>query len=128
LTYLDNSYQAHFVENALEEEGIRPMVLFLNSHALFPFERGLMGEGIEVRVIEADLESARAILDKVRMADVLACPDCGSVNLSYGVGMKDFWLTLLAIFMTLLVNPLAAKLAFLYKCRDCGKEFRKSKI
>ncbi len=128
LATVEDVYQAHTVEHALEEEGIRCIVAHENTTTMIPVLNGIMGAGIEIRVLEVDFLAANAILEKLKKEDVLKCPECGSQNLDYGVGTKSTLLRIFGSAAVMSVFGLAGKSAFVYKCRDCGTEFRKNQL
>lgn len=128
LTTLEDSYQAHFLRKALEDEGIRCIVVNENMSNLFPLA-GPLGNQIQIQVVEADFDVARNVLNKLKVnTDTIRCPHCESLNIKYGLGNANRLKRIFFLVMATIFSIPIAKVHFVYYCLDCNTEFRKSKL
>jgi hypothetical protein len=121
----DNSYEANFIKDNLEDEGIKCMVTNENFTTLMPHMNGMLGSGIQILVDKDDFERATQILNKGKNRDVQVCPNCNSTNVKYGLGTKHRLKKLLAIFIALVIASPVRHIRQTYYCQDCKTEFGK---
>lgn len=117
--------EAQILRSKLESYGIRCMVTNAHFSTLMPVYNQMMGGMIRIYVLESDLALAQELLDEpAQKTEQLVCPECGSENVKYGLGKKKIlkYFSLLLSFLVLI--PLLPNL-MVYRCRDCGHEFRK---
>lgn len=128
LTTAEDSYQAHFLKQALEDEGIRCIVINEHMNTLFPLA-GHMGNDIQIQVVEADAEIARNVLNKLKAnTDTIRCPNCESIKVKYGLGITNRIKRIIFLVLATVFWIPIAKVHFVYYCLDCKTEFRKSKF
>lgn len=127
LTTVDDTYQAHFLKKALEDEGIRCIVV--NEHTSPALSlAGPIGAMIQIRVAEVDYNAAAKVLQDLKAeTDKIVCPNCGSSDLKYGFGTKNKFLKVAWVILLSIFAPVATKYHFVYSCNNCGTEFRKNK-
>jgi DNA-directed RNA polymerase subunit RPC12/RpoP len=126
LANVADSYQAHFVKEALAQKGIECMVINENSANLLQ-HAGSLGECVLIRVLEKDYMTAKQVVDKLKTETAeITCPNCGSANVEYGKGGKNTLMRMGMIFSFLFVSP--GRMRLTYVCNDCNTEFRKSSI
>lgn len=127
LTTAEDSYQAHFLRKALEDEGIKCIVTNEHMSNLFPLA-GPLGNDIQIQVVEPDFEVARNILNKLKAnTDTIRCPNCDSLHVKYGLGITNRLKRIVFLVMATVFWVPIAKVLFVYYCLDCKTEFRKSK-
>lgn len=116
LTTVDNSIDAHMLQNKLEREGIFSYLLHENFTNLFPHYFGILGSGIQIMVLMDDLSKAREIahLDEHK----ITCPNCGSDQIDL---KNKFTAGMIALFLGALVGNLLNQ----FRCKVCGTEFKK---
>jgi hypothetical protein len=123
MTYIDlatvnDIYQAHFLTQALEEEGIRCIEANGNIATILPHLR----QGIQIRVKNTDYLKARVICDRIEQMWRLRCPECDSTRLKY-VGEEPQSLTAIEKFLSFFHIPVS-KYLLVYNCTDCGTTFK----
>jgi Putative prokaryotic signal transducing protein len=121
----DNSYEANFIKDNLEDAGIKCMVTNENFTTLMPHMNGMLGSGIQILVDKDDFERATQILDKGKNRDTPVCPTCNSTNVKYGLGTNHRLKKMLAIFIALVIASPVRHIRQTYYCRDCKTEFGK---
>lgn len=127
LTTLEDSYQAHFLKKALEDEGIMCVVVNEHMNSLFPLA-GPLGNDLQLQVAEVDFDAARNILNKLKSnTDTIRCPNCESLHVKYGLGIKNRFKRIIFLVMATVFWVPIAKVHYVYYCLDCQTEFRKSK-
>lgn len=119
----DNSYEANFIKDDLASEGIECMLTNENFVTLMPHMNGMLGSGIQILVDRADYDRAKEILVKRNNTKILACPNCNSKNIKYGLGTKHRLKKLLALVITLVIGFPMWHIRQNYCCRDCHTEF-----
>lgn len=126
----DTAAEAHLLKTKLESEEI-PCILFdehlVNLNPLYSVAVG----GIKLKVRESDWERANDLLAEIEKQpwrdeeeEAVKCPHCGSAELyAHFKSMKGIKGVLTAIVSFLLaVFPFYYKTV--YKCKNCGAEFR----
>ena len=122
LCTVDNSYEADFITDDLEEHGIEYMVTNENFTSLMPHMSGIPGCGIQILVDANDYESARQILEKRSKKEITVCPTCGSHNIKYGLGTKKPGTKLSALFLSLFTGVPIGNIKQTYYCIDCKSD------
>lgn len=126
LTTCDDSFQAHLIQGALENEGIPSLLHNDNTSNIL---RGLTPviSGVDILVYADDYDKAMDILRRNQMVpeDLKYCPHCHSPHIRLvrrkGQGMRAFFA---ALFSILAVAP-PGTAHWEYVCRDCGARFEK---
>jgi len=125
LCTVDNSYEANFIKEDLEDKGIPCILTNENITSLMPHMNGILGSGIQVLVDKDDLITAREILDKRKTSDVVVCPDCNSKNIKYGLGTTNKGKKILALIIAIVIGSPTKHIRQTYYCEDCKREFGK---
>lgn len=126
LTTTDNSYEANFLKEDLEGEGIPSFLTNENITNLVPNTVGLFGAGIQVMVPEEAYERAKAVLQKrQQVMAVMRCPHCDSMNVRFGLGSTGWLRKTVAVVMSLIAWIPFGNIRNTYYCDDCQFEFKK---
>lgn len=120
---VDNSYQAHFIKNMLEDEGIDCIVTNENFTTLMPYLNGILGSGIQILVDKNDVEKAIQVIESKVSKNVQVCPFCNSKNIRYGLGTKHKLKKIIAIIISLVVGSTFRHIQQTYFCSECKLEF-----
>ena len=129
----DNAIGAHILQAKLEDEGIVAHIHDENIMTVNPLLNVAVG-GVKLRVDEPDVKRALEILAEVDNTphtndedEVISCPNCQSTELySDFKSMKSAGGVLSGISSFLFgVFPIYYKR--LYRCKDCGTEFKGGK-
>ncbi len=128
-----NPIEANIIKAKLEDAGIRCFLTDENVATIQPLFNQAIG-GVKLNVFEKDVEQINVLLaDDVALevpeieveqdgAKAVACENCGSTNVSYGLATKNkhsWWVVVLSILMT--IYPFKANKC--YHCYKCGHEF-----
>lgn len=120
----DSAIQANLIKTKLESEGITCFLANENFANLMPHYYTLMGSGVIIKVPESEVSSAQEVLERCFPSKSNPiCPNCGSKNLTYGLGrnkMKKWMVVLMSIFVFM---PFS-NIDMFFKCNDCSTEFR----
>jgi DNA-directed RNA polymerase subunit RPC12/RpoP len=128
LTTAHDSYQAYFLKKALEDEGIQCMVINEYSSNIVQIP-GSMGNMIQIRVIEDDLQVATNVINKLKAnTDEIVCPNCGSKNVKLGFGFRDKFMRIVMLLLSFLFAAPPGRIALVYRCVECNTEFQKNKF
>jgi DNA-directed RNA polymerase subunit RPC12/RpoP len=127
-----NPIEANIVKARLDDSGFACFLADENLATLNPLYNQAIG-GVRLIVFERDVDAIDTLLaedillpdadvnDEVN-AEGVACENCGSTNVSYGMATKQkfsWWVTILSfIFFT---YPFKANKC--YHCYNCGEEF-----
>jgi len=122
LCTVDNSYEANFIKDDLADHGIPCILTNENMTSLLPHMNGILGSGVQVLVDKDDLDSAREILRKRRDGDVVACPECGSKNIKYGLGTTKRFKKIFALILAIALASPTKHIRQTYYCTDCKHE------
>lgn len=127
LCTVDNSYEANFIREDLNEQGIQCIVTNENFTALMPHMNGILGSGIQILVAQDDLEIAKQIIEKRAKEEVavVTCPHCNSKNIKYGLGTKHRLKRIMGMVIALVIATPARHIKLTYYCNDCKTEFGK---
>lgn len=124
LTTIENSYEAHFLKEDLDMEGIPSFLTNENLTNLIPMSFVPTGLGIQVMVRQEDLGKAKQILAKrEQLKKIISCPSCESSNIRLGPDRTSgglFSIVLALIGFLPYVDPRDR-----YFCNNCMKEFLK---
>ena len=102
LTTCNSAIEANLIKGMLENNGIRCFLTNENFSNLMPHYNGVMGAGVQIVIDENDVEQATALLSSQTKENEIVCPNCGSLNISYGLGTNKFKM-FLAVLMSLLI-------------------------
>ena len=126
LTTIDNSYEANFLKDDLGVAGIPCFLTNENITNLMPHTFGLLGSGIQVMVPEGELGKAKEVLAlRAQVGKVIACPNCSSRNIHFGLGPGKRLKTVLAIMASVVAWMPMGNIRNKYYCNDCKTEFSK---
>ena len=122
----ENVAQAHIYKSKLESEGIHVFLKDENMMGVYPVYNLSVG-GVKLQVRAEDVEAARQILavdENAVLKSKVKCPICGSSEVwsSYH-SVKDAK-GFIAIVVALLFEVLPFYSRLVYKCKDCGNEFK----
>lgn len=123
LTTCDNAIQAHLLQGALENEGIKSILHNENFSTLLPALANIMGGGVQVLVMECDLERALEILYRNTPLDKKYCPYCGSEDIYISLGKRKYSKLFFALFSGLLAGTPLGNIRNVYQCSVCRKDF-----
>ena len=122
LTTCDNSIDANFIKNNLENEGIECFLTNEISSTLVPVYNGMMNAGIQIMINEDDLEKASKLIEQPAIENPIVCPNCNSQNIKFGFGNRK-GLKILGVILSLLVTIPFGTIKRNYYCIDCKTEF-----
>ena len=123
LCTVDSSLEANFIKEDLAEAGIPCIATNENFTTLMPHMNGMLGAGVQILVHKDDLEAAQKTLEKRYSRDVTKCPDCGSTNIKFGLGIKRKTRKVLALAVSLIIGSPTRHIKQTYYCDDCKNEF-----
>ena len=130
LIAFDNAIDANLLKLSLENEGIETYIFDENTINIDPLISYAIG-GVKVMIKESDLEYVRkvvAALDNAKYIlennEVVTCPNCSSDNVHSYSSMKDIK-SIMAIVLALIFIVYPPYKKNIYKCDDCGNEFKK---
>lgn len=130
LKTFDSAIDAHLVRSGLSNKGIRSFIFDENIVTLNPLYNILVG-GIKLKVVKDDLERARRVLAEMENSpftdesnDTVVCPACASSSLYHGYKSMKGKAGILSAFLSLLLGTYPLYYKSVYKCKDCGCEFR----
>lgn len=109
----DDIFHAHFLGQALEEEGIQYIEANENIATMLPHLR----QGIQIRVKDIDYLRAKVVCERVEEMRRLHCPECDSTEMKY-LGLEARPLTFTEKVMKLLRFPVSGQM-LVYGCRKC---------
>ncbi|WP_321479945.1 DUF2007 domain-containing protein [uncultured Bacteroides sp.] len=122
LTTCENAIQAHLLQGALENEGIKSILHNENFSTLLPGYANIMGAGVQVLVMENDLEESLQVLSRNIPQEKKYCPFCGSEKISTSLGKLKISKIFFSLLSALGGTPLG-NIRTVYKCGNCQKEF-----
>ena len=130
LKTVDTPIEAHLLKSRLEHEGIVAFIFDENMIALNPLFNLTLG-GIKLKVHSSDWKKAQEILKQIDDAVLtdddnkrIKCPRCQSTDLYYGFkSMKGFFGALSAI-LSIFSGSYPLYFKSVYKCKNCGAEFK----
>ena len=123
LTTCDNAIQAHLLQGALENEGIESILHNENFSTLLPGFANIMGGGVQVLVMECDLEGALKVLNRNIPLDKKYCPYCGSEDIYTSLGKRKYSKLFFALFSGLLAATPLGNIHNVYQCSVCRRDF-----
>ncbi len=97
--------EAYIIKGHLNNENIECLLTNQNFTSLLPIYNNMLGAGIQILVKENDYEIAKGlVIDKTQPENIeKKCPNCGSQNLSLGLGKNKF-LKILNVVLALLAS------------------------
>jgi len=127
-----NPIEANIIKTRLEDAEIPCFLTDENVATIQPLYNQAIG-GVKLNVFEKDVEEINALLaddlalevpemEAEQLEEKIACENCGSTNVSYGIATKNkhsWWVAILSIL--LMVYPF--KVNKCYHCYKCGHEF-----
>jgi hypothetical protein len=122
LTTCDNTIEANFLKNNLENENIECFLTNELSSTLLPGYNNMLNGGIQVMIDEKDLEKASLLIAQTKDEGELKCPNCDSTNISFGFGNRKILKYLLVFFSLFAFIPFGNIRGKRY-CKDCKTEF-----
>jgi len=124
LTTCNSAIEANLIKGMLENNGIKCFLTNENFSNLMPHYNGVMGAGVQIIVADSDVKQAKALLLSQPDETEIVCPNCGSLNISYGLGTNKIKL-FFAVLMSLLIWIPFGNIRATYLCKDCKTEFKK---
>ena len=126
----DNPIDAHLLKSKLESEGIYCYLKDEHTITIDPLVSNAIG-GIKLQIKNEDVEKAKKVLKEIENTpyrdeegNIAVCPNCDSKNLiSNYISTKGFKEKLSAI-ITLLFASYPFYLNKVFKCKECGNEFK----
>src|SRR5690606_16575281 len=97
-----------------------------NEHTsvMLPHFYGMLGHGIQFMVRDSDYERAQEVLAQKRQeGNLRKCPNCGSLNIEFGMKGKKRWRERVLIFLSLIATIPIGNIKNKYHCNDCGSSF-----
>jgi hypothetical protein len=122
LTTCDNVIEAHSIKNILENENIECFLTNEIITTLIPAYNGLLGAGIQIMIDEVDIEIALELISEPVKEKPVSCPNCKSLNISYGFAKRS-GLKILGVVILLLITLPFGFIKKKYYCKDCKSEF-----
>jgi len=119
----ENITEAYFIKDRLNNEGVECFLTNQNFTNLMPVYNNMLGSGIQIFVMDSDYEKSRELIkDKLDPEKVeLICPNCGSNQISLGLG-KHKILKAFNIFLAILILIPLGNIKPKYFCNKCKKE------
>lgn len=118
----NNSVEANLIKGMLENNGIESFLTNENFTNLMPHLNGVLGAGVQVMVDKKDLRMAQELLEAQRNTDETICPDCGSNNITTGLGTNGFKKRITVLISLFAWIPFG-NLKRTHYCKDCKTEF-----
>ena len=122
LTTCDNVIEANFIKNNLENEDIQCFLANEISSTLLPGYSGMLNAGVKIMIEDSDFEKARLLINQSKCDAELKCPNCGSMNVSYGFGDRKV-MKYIVVFFSLLLGICFGNVKKNLCCKDCKTEF-----
>ena len=126
------STEAHLFKSRLENEGIDCYLFDENINSMNMLY-GVATGGIKVKVNANDTEKVKSILQKIeeekKAKDIfIKCPVCESTEHYKNFNSIKDWKSFLATLMAFLTFSYPVYKKIVYKCKECGNEFKKGEI
>ena len=124
ITTVDNSYEAEFLKEDLEEADVPCVLTDVNLTNLYPNMGGFyLGSGIQVLVPKRDQVKAEEIVQRRNVImRIVRCPNCGSAKVEH-IGTDNVWGSIRLIALLLFVPII--RLKDNYHCYECRSKFRR---
>jgi DNA-directed RNA polymerase subunit RPC12/RpoP len=123
LTTCNNSFEANLIKGKLENNGISCFLANENISTLMPYFNGMLGAGVQIIIEDSDLEKAQEIIFSPLKESGIACPNCNSTNVEFGLGtnkLKKIFLVLISLFTWIPFGNIRN----IYYCQNCKTEFK----
>ncbi len=117
----ETSFEANLIKGRLENEGVDSFLTNENFSTLMPHYNRIFSSGVQVMILEKDLEKASLILSSDKKEEVI-CPACSSANIEVSFGknkIKKLFFILLSLFAAVPFNNINN----VYHCQECKAEF-----
>lgn len=124
LTTCNNIIEANMVKHTLENEEIECFLTNNNFTTLMPGYNGMLGAGIQIMIEEKDFEKATKLLNIEEKTEILKCPNCNSVDISFGLGENKLRKIFFAFLSAFLGTPMG-NIRNTYYCKTCKQDFKK---
>lgn len=130
LKTFDLAIEAHLLKSKLESEGINCYIFDEHINNILPLH-SLATSGIKLQVPIEEYEKALVLLEEIEDLplihnnEVLRCPNCQSEKLISNFRSFKGFMGILSIIMALLLSILPIHQNSVYKCKNCGNEFKK---
>lgn len=120
--------EANIILGKLESENIQCYLMDENTVTTMPLWNQAVG-GIKLMVAASQAERALALLREYAQErkQKIACLQCGSFNVEYVSSPKNPG-NLLGAFLGFFLGDLAVSTNKVYRCFDCGNEFKPSHL
>lgn len=124
--------EAHLFKSRLENEGIDCYLFDENIGGMNITYDVALG-GIKVKVNSSDTERVKEVLQKLEAEEkakkiFIKCPVCESTEHYENFISINGWKSFLAILMAFLTFSYPVYKKIVYKCKECGNEFKKGEI
>ncbi|HKJ82161.1 MAG TPA: DUF2007 domain-containing protein [Ignavibacteriaceae bacterium] len=124
LVTCENSIEAGFIINKLEQDGIECFLTNENFTSLFPNFTGILGAGVQVMVEEENYDIALKLIKENARKDVIRCPNCNSDQVIYSFGNKATG-KIIAIILSLILWIPFGNIKRTCFCKECRTEFKR---
>ena len=126
ITTVDNSYEAEFLKEDLEEAGVVCFLTNVNLTNLYPGMAGFYrGSGIGVMVSQEDHMKAAAIVRRRSEVErTVRCPNCGSTNVEHSPVSHSLW-KIVPLFFAALLTASVTPFRDTYHCSECRSKFKR---
>lgn len=122
----DDSFQAHIIQGALENEGITSI---LHNENMSTVMRGYSSDitGVDILVYEDDYSKAVGLLEQNQMIpeQLKYCPSCGSTDIEFVLKKKRRVRAIVAAVVSALTVTPPGTDHWEYVCCKCGGHFEK---
>ena len=125
LTTVNDSYEATFIKDFLENEGIDCILTNEHISTLMPNLNGMMGSGVQILVRKEEMEQAILLLNNRNKNDIQNCPICNSTDLKLGIKKKHRIIKGISIAFTFILGFPLFPIKQSYYCNACKAEFGK---
>jgi DNA-directed RNA polymerase subunit RPC12/RpoP len=129
----ETSVEAHIIRSKLESEGIACYIFDENMVTMNALYNNAV-KGIKIKVNDFDVELAQQVLDTVQNTPLLdeqgrtiKCPNCESTQLYSGYNSSRNAKGFISLLLSILLMIFPFYLDKVYKCKNCGKEFKTEK-
>ncbi len=125
LTSVENVYEATFIHDYLNNEGIKCIITNEHVSTLMPHLNGMMGSGVQILVRKEEMEQAIQLLNNRNKNDMQVCPNCNSSDLKLGVAKKHRIVKGLALTFSFILGFSLFPIKQSYYCNTFKTEFGK---
>ncbi len=122
LTTCNDVVEANLIVGRLKNEGIYAFTTNENSTTVMPHYNNMFGAGVQIVVLQQDLQKAKEIIEPDINKKIL-CPECGSDNIKFGLGHNVFKTLFFVILSAISFIPMG-NIKTKCICCNCKHEFR----